>query len=73
MKTDFIDLPQVYNEALFYYIAFKAHAAIKGDMKEENNTYFLRYQESIKNIRLLGLKSSDNLDSNVKLDDRGFV
>ena len=73
LKTDFIDLPQVYNEALFYYIAFKAHAAIKGDMKEENNTYFLRYQESIKNIRLLGLKSSDNLDSNVKLDDRGFV
>ena len=42
-------------------------------MKEENNTYFLRYQDSIKNIRLLGLKSSDNLDSNVKLDERGFV
>ena len=73
LTTDFIDLPQVYNEALFYYVAYKAHASIKGDMKEENNTYFLRYQDSIKNIRLLGLRSSDNLDSNVKLDDRGFV
>jgi hypothetical protein len=73
LTTEFIDLPQVYNEALFYYIAYKAHSAIKGDMKEENNTYFLRYQNSIKDIRLLGLKSSDNLDSNVKLDERGFV
>jgi hypothetical protein len=42
-------------------------------MKAENNTYYLRYNESIKNIRLLGMKNSDNLDSNVKLTDRGFV
>ena len=41
LTTEFIDLPQVYNEALFYYVAYKAHASIKGDMKEENNTYFL--------------------------------
>jgi hypothetical protein len=42
-------------------------------MKEENNTYYLRYQESLRNIRLLGMVNSDNLDSNVKLTDRGFV
>jgi len=73
LTTQFIDLPQVYNEALYNYVAYKAHASIKGDMKEENNTYFLRYRESLKNIRLLGMTNSDNLDSNVKLTDRGFV
>jgi len=73
LTTQFVDLPQVYNEALYNYVAYKAHASIKGDMKEENNTYYLRYQASIKNIRLLGMTNSDNLDSNVKLTDRGFV
>ena len=71
--TDFIDLPQVYNEAIYNYMAYKAHVSVKGDMKEENNTYYLRYQESLRNIRLLGMVNSDNLDSNVKLTDRGFV
>lgn len=73
LTTQFVDLPQVYNEALYNYVAYKAHASIKGDMKEENNTYYLRYRESLKNIRLLGMTNSDNLDSNVKLTDRGFV
>ena len=73
LTTEFVDLPQVYNEALYNYVAYKAHASIKGDMKEENNTYYLRYQASLKNIRLLGMTNSDNLDSNVKLTDRGFV
>ena len=71
--TDFIDLPQVYNEAIYNYMAYKAHVSVKGDMKEENNTYYLRYQESLRNIRLFGMVNSDNLDSNVKLTDRGFV
>ena len=73
LTTQFVDLPQVYNEALYNYVAYKAHASIKGDMKEENNTYYLRYQASLKNIRLLGMTNSDNLDSNVKLTDRGCV
>lgn len=73
LTTDFIDLPQVYNDAIYNYVAYKAHASVKGDMKEENNTYYLRYQESLRHIRIMGLHNSDNLDSNVKLTDRGFV
>jgi hypothetical protein len=71
--TDFIDLPETYTEALITYVAYKAHAAVSGDMKTENNTYYLRYRESTKNIKLTGLANSDNLDSNTKLTDRGFV
>ena len=68
-----LGLPQLYTEALLNYAAYKAHTAISGDMKAENNTYYLRYVESCKQINLLGLRNPDNLYSNTKLEDRGFV
>ena len=71
--TDFLDLPEIYTEALLDYVAYKAHASVSGDMKAENNTYYLRFIEAVKNIRINGLGNSDNLDSNTKLTDRGFV
>ena len=73
LTTDFLDLPEIYTEALLDYVAYKAHASVSGDMKAENNTYYLRFIESVKNIRITGLSNSDNLDSNTKLTDRGFV
>ena len=68
-----LKLPQQYTEALLNYAAYKAHVTISGDMKAENNTYYLRYNESCKQIQLLGLNNPDNLDSNTKLEDNGFV
>jgi len=68
-----LQLPQVYTEALLNYAAYKAHVAISGDIKAENNTYYLRFNESVKQINLLGLRNPDNLDSNTKLTDRGFI
>ncbi len=68
-----LGLPQLYTEALLNYAAYKAHVALKGDMKSENNTYYLRFAESCKQINLLGLRNPDNLDTNTKLTDRGFI
>ena len=68
-----LQLPQLYTEALLNYVAYKAHASINGGMKAENNTYYLRYNESCKQINMLGLVNPDNLDSNTKLEDRGFI
>jgi len=68
-----LQLPQLYTEALINYVAYKAHATITGDMKAENNTYYLRYNESCKQINLLGLRNPDNLDANTKLEDSGFI
>ena len=73
LTTDFLDLPEIYTEALLDYVAYKAHASVSGDMKAENNTYYLRFIEAVKNIKINGLGNSDNLDSNTKLTDRGFV
>ena len=46
--TDFLDLPEIYTEALLDYVAYKAHASVSGDMKAENNTYYLRFIESVR-------------------------
>jgi hypothetical protein len=66
-------LPQVYTEALLNYAAYKAHAAITGDIKAENNTYYMRFRESCAQIEMSGLSNPDNLDTNTKLVDNGFV
>lgn len=68
-----LSIPQIYTEALLNYASYKAHATVNGDMKSTNNTYYLRYNESCKQIKLLGLENPDNLDANTKLEDNGFV
>jgi hypothetical protein len=71
--TTNLGLPQLYTEALINYVAYKTHATISGDMKAENNTYYLRFNESCKQINILGLRNPDNLDANTKLIDSGFI
>ncbi|SVB11126.1 uncharacterized protein METZ01_LOCUS163980, partial [marine metagenome] len=43
-RTTYADLKinEVYTEALLNYSAYKAHSSISGDIKDENNTYYLR-------------------------------
>ena len=68
-----LQIPQLYTEALLNYASYKAHVTINGDMKSENNTYYLRYNASCKQLNVLGLANPDNLDANTKLEDNGFV
>jgi hypothetical protein len=71
--TDFIDLREVFTEPLINYMAYKAYTSIKGDLQATNNTFYLRYIESCKNIRIEGSVDPDNLDTNIKLYEQGFV
>lgn len=69
----YLEIPQVYTEALLNYAAYKAHAAVNGDIKAENNTYFMRFKDSCTQIQMSGLVNPDNLDTNTKLEERGFI
>ncbi len=71
--TDYIDIPEIYTEALINFMAYKAYSSLQGDMQATNNTFYLRFIDSCKGIDAMGLKNSDNLDSNIKLNERGFV
>lgn len=70
-KAD-IPLPPQFNEALFNYVGYRGHGSVKGDIKSENNTHYMRFEASCSRIKLEGLYTQDSLSSN-KFDTRGFV
>lgn len=68
-----LGISEVYTEALLNYAAYKAHSAISGDIKDENNTYYLRYEASCKQLVTSGMSGSNEIETNTKLEDNGFV
>ena len=74
-KTTYADLKinEVYTEALLNYSAYKAHVTTSGDMKDENNTYYLRYEASCKQLINSGMWGNNEIEVNTKLTDNGFV
>ena len=67
-----IPLPLQYFEALFNYVGYRAHASVDGDIKAENNTHFMRFDQSCKRIGIQGLQNEDSMQI-FKLEERGFV
>ncbi len=68
-----LGISEVYTEPMLNYAAYKAHSSISGDIKDENNTYYLRYEASCKQIINSGMWGNNELETNTKLEDNGFV
>jgi hypothetical protein len=67
-----IPLPPQFNEALFHYVGYRAHGSVKGDVKSENNTHYIRFESSCERIKKEGLFNQDDMAS-YKFETRGFV
>ncbi len=74
-KATYTDLKisEVYTEALLNYAAYKAHVTTSGDMKDENNTYYMRYEASCKQLINSGMWGNNEIEINTKLEESGFV
>ena len=72
LVSDTILVPPQFFEALFNYVGFQAHSSVKGDMKSENNTHYLRFEESCNKISALGLVNHDDMVS-YAFELRGFA
>ena len=74
-KTTYADLKinEVYTEALLNYSAYKAHVTTSGGMQDENNTYYMRYEASCKQLINSGMWGNNEIEINTKLEDNGFV
>lgn len=74
-KTTYTDLKisEVYTEALINYAAYKAHTAVSGGMQDENNSYYMRYEASCKQLINSGMWGNNEIETNTKLVDNGFV
>jgi len=70
---DNVKLTSAFTQALLDYVAYKAFLGVDGHIEQTNNTYYMRYIADCKTIVSNGLTISDNLDSNIKLNERGFV
>jgi len=70
--SDVVPLQYQYIEALLLYIGARAHTAKSGLPNEENNTFYQRFEASIKRIKNNGNSIPDN-QSNWKIYWRGFA
>ena len=68
-----LNISNVYTEAVLNYDAYKAYSAISGDIKAENNSYYLRYESNCRQIIASGLGGDNETETNTKLEDNGFV
>jgi hypothetical protein len=67
-----LPLPPQFLEALFNYVGYRGHGSVKGDIKSENNTHYMRFENSIKILKDEGLVAADDMET-YKFDKRGFV
>ena len=70
--TDAIPLPPQFFEALLHYIGYRGHSSLRGDREYENNTHYMRFENSCNQIKADGLYIDDSLKSH-KFENRGFV
>ena len=67
-----IPLAPQFLDALFCYVGYRGHGGVKTDIKSENNTHYMRFINSCKQIKTDGLYTPDSLNS-TEFEDRGFV
>jgi len=70
--TDIVPMPPQLLEALLNYIGYRGHGSINGELKTENQSHYVRFENSVKRVILDGLIPTDDLISK-KLFHRGFV
>ena len=70
--TDVVPLPPQLLEALLNYIGYRGHGSINGELKSENQSHYVRFENSCKRVVLDGLIATEDLISK-KLYNRGFV
>lgn len=71
-ETDQLPIPPQMIEALLHYVGYRGHAAVNGSLQGDNNTHYIRFENSCKNLEKDGLYNYKPLSSN-KFEKRGFV
>ena len=70
--NDVVPIPPQLLEALLNYIGYRGHGSINGELKTENQSHYLRFENSCKRVMANGLITTDDIITK-KFYDRGFV
>jgi hypothetical protein len=65
-------LPPQLIESLLFYIGYRAHGAMDGNIQSESNTHYMRFDKSCEKIKTEGMFTNDNLDM-TRVTDKGFA
>ena len=68
-----LKIPDVYTDAILNYAAYKAFSSVSGQMSAENNTYYVWFNASCREIIMQGLHNENALPDNTRLSDNGFI
>lgn len=70
--TKELQLPAQLIESLLFYIGYRAHGAMDGNIQSESNTHYMRFDKSCQKIKTEGMFTNDNLDM-TRVTDKGFA
>jgi len=70
--TDILPLPPQLLEALLHYIGYRGHGSVKGGINAEDQSHYIRFENSCKRVLLEGLITTEDLISK-KFYNKGFV
>lgn len=71
--TDAIDLPIQFIEPLLHYVGYRAHGSLDGNIQAENSTHYQRFELSCSRIKTQGMYTSDDMNMDKRIINRGFV
>lgn len=69
-----LPIPDSLVEALLFYIGFRAHTGIRSDQQSQNSIHWIRFDQSCKKARELGVAYPlDSWSMSERIGNRGFV
>ena len=68
-----VPIPYYLLEALLYYIGFRGHAGVDASVNQENNSYYMRFDASVKKVKEMGLVTTDDVSTFSRFYTKGFV
>lgn len=71
--TQNIALPPQLIEPLLFYIGYRAHGAMDGNIQSESNTHYMRFDKSCEKIKTEGMFTNDDISMVYRVSERGFV
>lgn len=70
--TEELQLPAQLIESLLFYIGYRAHGAMDGNVQSESNTHYMRFDKSCQKIKTEGMFTDDNMNM-TRVQDKGFA
>ena len=68
-----VPIPYALLEALLHYVGYRGHGSIDGNINAENNTHYIRFEQSCKNASTYGTITQDFVSEVNWITSKGFV